>query len=145
MPTLSGATLWINRTVSQEDLLGKPVLFQFWAISCPVCKLNMPKLQHFVDSYQAQGLQLVSVHAPRGEADTNVEKVKSAIAEMMLVGPCAIDNEHTISNSFQTGGIWPCYLLFDARGKLCSRAAGVTGIRMAQNSLKRLLELQTVP
>ncbi len=79
---------------------------------------------------------------PRMEADTDVERVKTAIAEMGLTGPCAIDNDHTIGDRFQTGGVWPCYFLFDAEGKLRSRASGALGIKMAENSLKRLLELE---
>ena len=79
---------------------------------------------------------------PRMEADMDVEKVKAAMEEMGLMGPCAIDNDHAIGDRFQTGGMWPCYFLFDAEGKLRSRAAGVLGLKMAENSLKRLMELQ---
>ncbi len=72
----------------------------------------------------------------------NVGKVKAAIQEMEIEGPCAIDNNHTIGDRFQTGGVWPSYFLFDALRKLRSRAAGSLGIKMAENSLKRLLELE---
>jgi len=64
--------------------------------------------------------------------------VREAAAEMGLTGPCAIDNAHAIGDHFQTGGVWPCYFLFDAEGRLRSRAAGALGLKMAENSLKRL-------
>ena len=101
----------------------------------------MPRLQEFLDTYREQGLQLISIHMPRSEADMDVEKVKAAVQELGLTGPCAIDNDHTLGDRFQTGGVWPCYFLFDAEGKLRSRAAGALGIKMAENSLKRLLDL----
>ena len=79
---------------------------------------------------------------PRMEADMDIELVRSTAIEIGLAGPCAIDNDHVLGDSFQTGGVWPCYFLFDAEGKLRSRAAGAMGLVMAENSLKRLLELE---
>ena len=69
----------------------------------------------------------------------DVEKVRAAMEEMGLTGPCAIDNDHTLGDRFQTGGVWPSYFLFDAQGRLRSRAAGALGLKMAENSLKRML------
>ena len=84
----------------------------------------------------------MSIHMPRMESDMNVEKVKAIAEELGLTGPCAIDNDHTLGDRFQTGGVWPTYFLFDAEGKLRSRAAGSLGIKMAENSLRRLSKLQ---
>ncbi len=140
MPSFESATEWLGGETFTEGT-GHPTLAQFWAISCPVCKINMPRLQEFLDTYREQGLQLVSVHMPRSQADTDVEKVKAAVEELRLTGPCAIDNEHILGDRFETGNVWPCYFLFDAEGKLRSRAAGALGIKMAENSLKRLLAL----
>ncbi len=143
MPALTSVGEWLNGSVDAAGLAGEPTLVQFWAVSCPVCKDNIPKLQQFLETYQAQGLRLVSVHMPRMEADMDVERVKAAVQEMGLTGPCAIDNDHKLGDKFQTGGVWPCYFLFDAEGKLRSRAAGAMGLMMAENSLKRLLDLGT--
>ena len=139
IPSLSEATEWLGIDVKYRSSANRPMLVQFWAISCPVCKINMPRLQQLVSTYAEQGLQLVSVHMPRMEADTDVEKVKAAVQELGLTGPCAIDNQHILGDRFQTGGVWPCYFLFDAEGKLRSRAAGALGLKMAENSLKRML------
>ncbi len=138
-PQLTSATEWINDHNIGEEFLGQPCVVQFWALSCPVCKMNLPHLQHLLERYSEQGLRLVSVHMPRMESDTDVKKVQAAIEEVNLTGPCAIDNNHTIGDLFQTGGVWPCYFLFDAEGKLRSRAAGALGLKMAENSLKRML------
>lgn len=142
MPPIQDATKWLPQGAEPEKVVGLPTFVQFWAMSCPVCKINMPRLQEFLDTYREQGLQLISIHMPRSEADTDVEKVKAAVEELGLTGPCAIDNDHTLGDRFQTGGVWPCYFLFDAEGRLRSRAAGALGIKMAENSLKRLLELE---
>jgi thiol-disulfide isomerase/thioredoxin len=143
MPVLSSSVEWLNGSADAESYTGHPMIIQFWAVSCPICKDNIPKLQQFLETYRGQGLRLVSVHMPRMEADMDVERVKAAVEEMGLTGPCAVDNAHAIGDRFQTGGVWPCYFLFDAEGKLRSRAAGAMGLMMAENSLKRLLDLGT--
>ena len=139
LPPLDGATEWLDAPVAADALQGCPTLVQFWAVSCPVCKINMPNVLSFLETYQAEGLQILSVHRPRMESDMDVELVRVAASELALTGPCAIDNAHTIGDLFQTGGIWPCYFLFDAGGKLRSHVAGNLGLKMAENSLKRLL------
>jgi len=139
LPPLDGATEWLEGPIATGALQGRPTLVQFWAVSCPVCKINMPSLLHFLETYQGDGLQLLSVHRPRMDSDMDVDKVRAWATELALTGPCAIDNAHTIGDLFQTGGVWPCYFLFDAQGKLRSRAAGQLGLKMAENSLKRML------
>jgi thiol-disulfide isomerase/thioredoxin len=140
LPLLAEASAWLDGEVRNEDLFGSPLLMQFWAISCPMCKINMPRLQEFVETYDEYGLRLVSVHMPRGEADMDIEKVKAVKEELGLNGPCAIDNTHAIGDLFEVNA-WPTYFLFDAHGKLRSRAAGAFGLKMAENSLKRMLDL----
>jgi len=139
LPSLSGATEWLDEPIALNALQGRPTLVQFWAVSCPICKINMPSLLAFLETYQEAGLQLLSVHRPRMESDMDVAKVRAVADELALTGPCAIDNAHTLGDLFQTGGVSPCYFLFDAEGKLRSRAAGGLGLKMAENSLKRML------
>ena len=139
LPPLDGATDWLDAPVATDTLQGCPTLVQFWAVSCPICKINMLGVLSFLETYQSDGLQLLSVHMPRMDADMDVEKVRTVASELALTGPCAIDNAHTVGDLFQTGGVWPCYFLFDAGGRLRSRAAGSLGLKMAENSLKRML------
>lgn len=139
MPSFENATGWLNSSGNLSINSGYPTLVQFWAVSCPICKINMPRLQQLVENYTCHGLCLISVHMPMMEADKDVAKVRAATEIMGLTGSCAIDNTHAIGDRFQTGGVWPCYFLFDAEGRLRSRAAGALGLKMAENSLKRLL------
>ncbi len=139
LPPLDGATEWLWGAAG--DVLGRdrPLLVQFWSMSCPACKSNMPRLLELLDLYRPQGLRLLSVHMPRGPWDTEADKVRAASEELGLPGPSALDNEHALGRLFQTGNVWPCYFLFDAEGRLRSRAAGALGLKMAENSLRRLL------
>jgi thiol-disulfide isomerase/thioredoxin len=139
LPELSGATEWVNGEVKREDLLGSPTLIHFWAISCHLCHDNMPTVAQWREQYGPQGLNVVAIHMPRQESDTNVEAVRADIAAMGITEPCAIDNEHTIGERFENQ-FWPAYFLFDAEGAMRSRTAGDAGLKMLEGALKRLME-----
>jgi hypothetical protein len=142
MPELTGATEWIGPEVIREELAGSPTLVHFWSVSCYICKNNLPTLREWKETFCPRGLKVVAVHMPRSEAELDVEKVKAAIAEHEITEPCAIDNDHEIGDRFQTAGLWPHYFLFDADGKMRSRAAGDAGLKMIDTSLRRLFEAE---
>ena len=141
LPSLHDTSEWINGSVNDDSLAGHPILIQFWAVSCPACKVNMPRLQQIERDYASQGLRVISVHAPRGESDKDADAVRACMQQLGLNGPCAIDNEHIILNRFETNGFWPNYFFFDADHRLRSRAAGGMGLKIAENSLRRILQL----
>ena len=82
---------------------------------------------------------------PRGEDELDVAHVKAATEEFAIDEPCAIDNEHTIGEKFETAGLWPYYLLFDAEGKMKTRAAGNAGLTTIETALKRIMETDPEP
>jgi thiol-disulfide isomerase/thioredoxin len=138
MPSLDGATHWIGGEVTPETLLGRPAVVQFWAVSCAICKENMPQIRRWKETYGKRGVQFVAVHMPRGLPDTDLTAVQAAAQEYGIDEPIAVDNAHAIGERFQTGGIWPHYFLFDAGGKLRCRAGGYAGLRMIEAALARL-------
>ena len=141
MPNFAGATEWLNELQETVDdyVKGAPTLVYFWATSCGICKQNMPKLNELKAKYKAQGLKTVAVHMPRYEADTNLETVKANIAEHSIDDVCAVDNKHALKNAFQNEQGWvPVYYLFDAEGKLKSRAAGEFGIGVLTTALEKI-------
>jgi hypothetical protein len=44
-----------------------------------------------------------------------------------------------VGDRFETGQYWPYYFLFDAEGKMKSRAAGDVGLAQIEKALERLL------
>jgi len=140
-PSFEGATEWLNelQQTADEYVHGSPTLVYFWATSCGICKENMPKLQELKKKYRDRGLKSVAIHMPRYEADTDIEKVKATITEHCIVDVCAIDNEHKLKDAFLNEQGWvPVYYLFDADGKLKTRAAGEFGISVLQTALEKM-------
>jgi thiol-disulfide isomerase/thioredoxin len=143
MPKLDGATEWLGATQAhaEVDAKGHPTLIHFWAVSCHICKENLPRIGEWRDELWARGLRVIAIHMPRYESDTDVESVREAIAAYNMSEPCAVDNEHKLRALFQNDqGYVPAYYLFDAAGKLRSFAAGERGLELLKTGLERLLQ-----
>ena len=142
MPSFDGATEWISGTAGEthEAATGHTTLVHFWAISCGVCKANMPRVAEWRDRYKGAGLRVIAVHMPRYPADTDVEAVRAAVVAYGIDEPCAIDNEHKLRDAFKNDqGYVPAYYLFDGEGTLRSFAAGERGLAMLSSALERTL------
>lgn len=145
IPSFEGATEWLNELQETADdyVSGSPTLVYFWATSCGICKENMPKLQELKAKFKDKGLRTVAIHMPRYEADTDLEKVKATVAEHSIDDVCAIDNKHKLKDAFLNEQGWvPVYYLFDAEGKLKSRAAGEFGIGVVTGALEKMFSAQ---
>lgn len=140
-PGLEGATEWLVVDRPPNIEIGRPILIHFWAVSCHICHETLPNLLAYRDRFVPKGLQLVSIHMPRQEADTDVEKVKKDIQEFGMHHPVAVDNLHRIADLYQNQFV-PAFFLFDTEGHLKFRAAGDRGL---QNVEKKLEELFAEP
>jgi thiol-disulfide isomerase/thioredoxin len=142
LPELDGATEWLNsEPLSQGDCAGAPVLFHWWAISCPLCKQLMPKLIEWREQYGGQGLKLVGVHMPRSPADTDVEKVRATAEELSLTHPQAVDNLHKVTLAFGNEHRFvPAFYLFDADGRLRAYRAGEKAPAPIEEAIERVLK-----
>lgn len=144
-PSFEGATEWLNemQETADEYVEGSPTLVYFWATSCGICKENMPKINELKAKYKNRGLKTVAVHMPRSAADTDLEKVKATIREHNIDDVCAIDNQHKLKNAFLNEQGWvPVYYLFDAEGKLKTRAAGEFGVSVLTTALEKMFPAQ---
>jgi thiol-disulfide isomerase/thioredoxin len=137
LPSLATATEWLNGDGSL--ISGQPVLIHFWAIGCGYCEQHLPLVQRWRDEFKAQGLQVIAVHMPLRKADTDFTAVLLAADAHDITEPCALDNQHKLRFAFKNEpGYVPAYYLFDANGKLKSRAAGLSGVKIIQAALQRL-------
>lgn len=139
LPSLEGGTDWFNSApITNDDLKGKPVLIHFWSISCHNCKESLPDINNWVDEFAPSGLKIISVHMPRSETDTNVEKVKEAVEEYKMKQPCVVDNWHEITDRFENKFV-PAYYVFDSEHKLRHFQAGEKALKMVKPVIERVL------
>ena len=147
MPELDGATSWFNGSYEDtlEQIKGKPTLVHFWAVSCGICKDKMPQLQDLMKKYEPLGLRTIAVHMPRYEADTDLDTVDQAMRDNNITEPTAVDSLHKLKDAFLNEQGWvPVYYLFDAEGKLKTRAAGEFGVSVLQTALDKMFAAQEV-
>lgn len=139
MPSLEGATEWLNGEVTRDELIGeKPTLIHFWSISCGLCKEAMPQVNEFREQYKDK-LNVVAVHMPRSEDDLDLEKIKSVAAEHDISQPIYVDSEHKLTNAFENQYV-PAYYVFDKEGNLRHFQAGGSGMKMLTKRVNRVLE-----
>ncbi|HJV44655.1 MAG TPA: redoxin domain-containing protein [Bacillota bacterium] len=140
MPPFEGATEWLNAQDFDPKLLkNSPVLVHFWAVSCHICHEVMDEVVSFFDKYNRYGLQVVGVHMPKQESDTDLQKVQNDIVQYDMKQPVAVDNMHQITEAFDNQFV-PAFFLFDPEGKLYYRAAGDKGFQNVELKIKQLLE-----
>lgn len=139
MPSLEGATEWVNGEVKNDDVKGKVTLVHFWAVSCHSCHEIMDQVKAWREIYAPRGLEFVGIHQPRSESDTDIAAVKADIAEMGVTWPVAIDNTHTIVDAFENKYV-PAFYVFNEAGELRHFQAGDRGQKMLEAAVERVLK-----
>ena len=142
LPSLEGATQWINGEPSPGDLADRPVVVQFWSVTCYICHNVAEQVNAWRDRFSPQGVAFVSVHQPRSEAELDVEQVRAdALTQMRITQPCAIDNDHAIVERFENQFV-PSYYVFDREHQLRHFQAGDKGYERIEAAIQRVVDEQ---
>lgn len=137
MPELDGATEWLNGVRTRADLVGdRPTLVHFWSVSCRLCKDTMPQISAIRDRYWDR-LNVVAVHMPRSEDDTDMEKIKETAVAHDITQPVYVDGAKQLTAAFGNRYV-PAYYVFDKDGKLRHYQAGDSGMKMLEARISRL-------
>ncbi len=92
------------------DIVGKPLLLEFWATWCPPCRKSIPHLNEIYAQYRDRGLVIIGV--------TNEKKsdVKKFLKEVPIHYTVAFD-DGKLGTHFQIRGI-PHAFLANAEGEI---------------------------
>ncbi|MBD8026612.1 redoxin domain-containing protein [Ureibacillus sp. Re31] len=138
MPELKGETKWLNGTVTKQELIGrKPTLIHFWSVSCHLCKEIMPEVIQLRDRYRNE-LNVIAVHMPRSNEDTEVDKIKKVTKKYKISHPVFIDNSLKLSDAFENEYV-PAYYVFDKYGLLRHYQSGGSGMKMLEKRINKIL------
>jgi len=139
-PALDGATLWLNSSpLSNTQLRGKVVLVDFWTYSCINCLRTLPYLKAWDEKYRAQGLVIIGVHAPEFAFEKDPKNVETAVHELGIKYPVALDNQYNIWNAFKNE-YWPAHYLIDAKGKIRHQHFGEGAYQETEQMIQTLLK-----
>lgn len=138
MPLLEGATEWINKKVTKEQLVGrKPTLIHFWSVSCDLCKESLININYLRNKYYYD-LNVVAVHMPLGEEDKKISEIKAIANKYNLTQPIFVDNDSKLSSVFNNK-IVPTYYVFDKNGKLRHIQSGGRSMHMLEKRIDRVI------
>ncbi|GLZ88077.1 hypothetical protein Pres01_41280 [Metapseudomonas resinovorans] len=118
MPSLQGATQWLNGPpLTNQQLLGKVVLVDFWTFDCINCRNSLPYVNQWAARYADKGLVVIGVHTPEYPFERKIDNVREAIDRLGVKHSVAVDNQYRIWNAF-TNQYWPAHYFIDANGRV---------------------------
>jgi cytochrome c biogenesis protein CcdA/thiol-disulfide isomerase/thioredoxin len=139
MPSLAGATLWLNSPpLTRESLRGKVVLVDFWTYSCINCLRTLPYVRAWAAKYKDKGLVVIGVHAPEFAFEKTIGNVRRAVHELGITYPVAIDNNYAIWQGFNNE-FWPAHYFIDAEGRVRHHHFGEGGYGESEKVIQQLL------
>src|SRR4249920_518093 len=139
MPSLSGATGWLNSPpLTAAGLRGKVVLIDVWTYTCINWLRTVPYVRAWAEKYKEQGLVVIGVHAPEFPFERNVTNVRGAVKDMGLTYPIAIDNDFAIWRAFRNQA-WPALFFVDAQGRMRHHHFGEGDYERSERLIQQLL------
>jgi len=139
LPSLSGATAWLNSPpLSADDLQGKVVLIDFWTYTCINWLRTLPYVRAWAEKYRDQGVVVIGVHTPEFSFEHDLENVRRAAQDMRVAYPIAIDNDYAIWSAFNNH-YWPALYIVDAQGRMRYHQFGESAYEQSEMILQQLL------
>jgi thiol-disulfide isomerase/thioredoxin len=124
MPSLAGATAWLNSPpLTTADLRGKVVLIDFWTYTCVNWLRTLPYVRAWAEKYKEHGVVVIGVHTPEFSVEHDIENVRRAAKDRRVEYPIAIDNDYAIWSAFNNH-YWPALYLVDTQGHIRSHHFG---------------------
>jgi thiol-disulfide isomerase/thioredoxin len=118
MPDLDGAIGWLNSVpLSRKSLRGKVALVNFWTYTCINSLRPLPYLRNWAAKYNDAGFVVIGVHTPEFSFEHEPMNVETAVRNLNVTFPVAIDSNSRIWESFNNQ-YWPAQYLVDAKGRV---------------------------
>ncbi len=139
MPSLTGATEWINTSpLTPADLRGKVVLVEFWTYTCINWLRSHAYVRAWAEKYNEHGLVVIGAHTPEFPFEGDAENVRRAVQDMKIHYPIAVDSDYAIWRAFQNN-YWPAVYFVDAQGRIRHHQFGEGSYEQSEMIIQRLL------
>lgn len=138
-PSIARATGWLNSPpLTARDLKGKVVLVDFWTYSCINWLRTLPYVRAWAEKYRDKGLVVIGVHTPEFDFEKDVDNVRTAVMDMRVEYPVAIDSDYAVWNAFGNH-YWPALYIVDAKGSIRHHQFGEGGYEQSERVIQQLL------
>jgi thiol-disulfide isomerase/thioredoxin len=140
MPDLGGAIGWLNSApLTAKALRGKVVLVDFWTYTCINSLRPLPYIRAWAEKYKDAGLVVIGVHAPEFSFEKERANVETAVRDLKVGFPVAIDSDHRIWQAFDNQ-YWPALYFIDGKGRIRHHYFGEGEYAAAERVLQQLLK-----
>ena len=145
MPSLAGATAWLNSPpLTTESLRGRVVVVDFWTFTCINWLRTLPYVRAWAKEYESDGLVVIGVHTPEFGIETDVESVRRSAKEMEVDYPIAVDRDYAIWQAF-ANHYWPALYFVDASGQIRQHHFGEGEYERSERIIQALLDEAGAP
>ncbi len=133
-PPLVGQTL-DGRTLTLQQLRGKPVLVTFWATTCPSCIEEMPHLAELYRDLNPKGLQMIGVAMSYDPP----EQVRAMVKQRQLPYPVVLDAQAQIARAFDNVQLTPTTVLISPEGGIVQYRLGLLDMSKLRETIQKML------
>ena len=113
-----GAALLDGEYITNDDLEGKVVLFDFWGTWCAPCRAAIPHLKTLSKRRGKQPFEIVSV-----SSDKDAQTVRSFVEAEGMDWPQIWEEERELISKLQVTS-YPTYILVNHKGEIVLRESG---------------------
>jgi thiol-disulfide isomerase/thioredoxin len=124
--------------LTASALRGKVVLIDFWTYTCINWLRTLPYVRAWAEKYRDQGMVVIGVHAPEFAFEKSIDNVRSAVKQMRIDYPVAVDNDHVIWRAFDNQ-YWPALYFIDAQGRIRHHHFGEGAYEQSEMVIQELL------
>ena len=138
-PSLGGATGWLNSPpLAMEDLRARVVLADFGTYTCINWIRTLPYIRAWERRYRDQGLVMLGIQTPEFSFEHDTENIRTALAQMDVTWPVAIDNDYGVWQAF-ANHYWPALYFIDAEGRIRHHRFGEGDYERSERMIQELL------
>jgi thiol-disulfide isomerase/thioredoxin len=142
MPSLAGATAWLNsEPLSPAELRGKVVLVNFWTLTCINWLRQEPYVRAWSRTYRDDGLVVLGVHTPEFSFEHDIELVRQATTRREIDYPVAVDNAYEVWSAF-ANRYWPALYFVDQDGIIRDEHFGEGRYEESERVIQSLLGIE---
>ena len=114
------------------------MLVEFCTYSCVNWLRTVPYIRAWDERYRDDGLVVIGAHTPEFEFEHDVEKIRSALEQMEVRYPIAVDNDYGVWRAFDNN-YWPALYFADAEGRMRHHHFGEEDYDGSERVIQRLL------
>jgi thiol-disulfide isomerase/thioredoxin len=139
LPEFDGANAWLNsQPLTPAGLRGKVVVVQFCTFSCINWLRTLPYVIAWDTRYREDGLVVIGAHTPEFGFEHDLGKIRSALEEMSVDYPIAVDNDYAVWRAFNNN-YWPALYFADAQGQMRHHHFGEEDYERSERVIQQLL------